>query len=148
MALALVALLAFAVPAFAASFSTGDYGGRTKQKNGKGKHRRISFHADFDADEITGIKFVETGKCKDGTTTIGKQKDLSAPVLANGTFTVKASSSNGGTKLSLKGKIAGTKASGSFIVKSRYKKHATKPNKHGKVRCSTGKVKWSAKLGG
>ena len=143
-----VALALPAPVAFGASFSSGSYKGKTAQRNGKHKRRTISFRADGESGEIFGIKFVETGRCSDGTTTIGKQKDLSATVGADGKFSINATSPGGGTRLSLTGTIAGTKASGRFTVKSRFKKRGTKPNKHGKIKCSTGKVKWSAKLVG
>lgn len=141
-AAALVACLLLAAPALGASFSTGNYAGKTKQK------RKISFHADFSTGELTAIKFVETGRCRDGTTTKGKQRDLVASVDANGNFKIAAKSDSGGTRLTLKGKIAGQKAKGYFVVKSRYRKNDTKPSPNGKIKCSTGKVKWSAKLHG
>ena len=43
------------------------------------------------------------------------------------------------------GTIAGSKAHGSFKVTSRFTKNGA-PSKDGSVHCTTGKVKWSAKL--
>ena len=145
----IVLALALAAPAFAANFQSGKYRGTTSQKNSNtGKHRSISFHADFDSLQITNLKFVETGKCSDGGKSSGTQKGLHADVDQNGDFTITAKSTSGATHLKLDGHIAGHKANGTFNVKSRFNKNTNQPDKHGSIRCSTGTVKWHASLSG
>ena len=143
-AIALVVALAAAVPAIAATFTTGKYKGTTGQKNPRHQFRKITFHADSTASEITNLKFVNTGTCSDGGASSGDQGPINMIVAADGSFKFDGSSASGATKLHLVGTIAGTKASGSFKVTSRFKKDGT-PSPTGSVRCSSGTVKWSAK---
>jgi hypothetical protein len=147
LALLLALVLALAAPALAATFTTGKYQGNTSQKKKNGKHRKISFHADNAAQQITNLKFTETGTCNDGGSSTGDQKGLHADVDAAGNFVIKGSSPSGATKLTLNGSIAGTKASGTFTVKSRFNK-AGNPDKNGKIKCTTGTVKWKASFVG
>ncbi|MEA2389084.1 MAG: hypothetical protein QOG41_1857 [Thermoleophilaceae bacterium] len=147
LALVVAIVLALAAPAIAASFATGKYSGTTAQVNKRtGKHRKISFHADSTAAQITNLKFVETGKCSDGGRSSGTQKGLHADVDANGDFQISAKSTSGATKLKLSGHIGGSKAKGTFSVKSRFNKDTNNPDPDGSIKCSTGTVKWSAKL--
>jgi hypothetical protein len=149
LALVAVLVLALAVPALAAtSYQTGRYAGKTSQKNSDGKHRKISFHADFDAGEITNIKFVSTGTCTDGGDSHGSQggkgSNLFANPNANGDFKFTTYSNNKATKLHMAGHIAGTKASGTFKVTSHYDKQGNSdPN--GSVKCTSGVVNWNAR---
>ena len=149
--IALVALLvlAFAIPAYAAvSYQSGHYVGTTSQKNSKGHHRKISFHANFDAQEITNIKFVSTGTCSDGGDSHGSQgshgSHLSASVNDNGDFKLDTKSKNGATKLTLRGHIEGKKANGTFKVVSHFTKDG-KSDPNGSVTCTSHKVTWKAK---
>jgi hypothetical protein len=136
----LAALLAVAAPAVAASFTTGHYAGKTKQK------KKISLDADSANSQINNLKFAEKGKCSDGGTSKGHQGPFNAvTVNPDGTFSVKGQSATGATKLKLNGTISGTKAHGKFKVTSRFTKNGT-PNPDGSIKCSTGKVKWSVKL--
>ena len=147
LALVVVICLALAAPAIAASFQTGKYVGKTEQVNKRtGKHRKISFHADSTAAQITNLKFVETGKCSDGGRSSGTQKGLHADVDDAGDFRIDAKSTSGATKLKLRGHIAGSKASGTFSVKSRFNANTNEPDPDGSIRCSTGTVEWTAKL--
>jgi len=144
-----VLVLALAAPALAAvTYSTGDYKGATSQRNGHHKFRKITFHADSVAGEITKMKFVESGTCSDGGTSSGSQKNLHTTVDSNGKFVVDAVSKSGATKLHLTGTIAGHKAHGQFVLKSRFNSHTNRPDKNGSIKCSTGKVTWSAALVG
>jgi pullulanase/glycogen debranching enzyme len=149
LALVAVLVLALAVPAYAAvTYQSGRYEGHTSQKNSKGKHRKISFHADFDAGEITNIKFVSTGTCTDGGdshgTQGGKGSNLYANPNANGDFKFTTYSKNKATKLTMRGHIEGRKANGTFKVTSRYDKQGNSdPN--GSVTCTSHQVTWSAK---
>jgi hypothetical protein len=145
----LVALaLVFAAPALAATFTTGKYKGKTEQTKSNGQHRKISFHADSAASQITNLKFFETGKCSDGGTSSGDQKGLHADVDTAGKFAIDAQSPKGATKVKVRGTISGTKASGTFWVKSRFNKDTNKADPHGSIKCSSGTVSWSAKLSG
>lgn len=147
LALVIAIVLALAAPAIAASFTTGKYSGKTEQVNkSTGKHRKISFHADSTAAQITNLKFVETGKCNDGGRSSGTQKGLHADVDDNGDFRIDAKSTSGATTLKLRGHIAGSKATGTFSVKSRFNKDTNEPDPDGGIKCSTGTVDWSAKL--
>jgi hypothetical protein len=151
---ALIALiaLAFAVPAYAAvTYQSGKYVGHTAQKNSQGEHRKISFHADFDAGTLTNIKFVSTGTCTDGGDSHGSQgtgdSHLHADTNANGDFQFTSFSKNKATKLTMKGHIEGHKASGSFKITSHFDKQGNSdPN--GSVTCTSHKVTWSAKKSG
>jgi hypothetical protein len=152
-ALACVLALALAAPAIAATFTTGKYAGKTSQINKRtGKHRKITFHADSAAGQISNIKFVSTGKCSDGSRSIGSQgkngNKLFADVDSNGDFSLFAPSKTGATKLKLKGHIEGNQASGTFSVKSRFDKDTGNPDPDGTVKCSSGTVEWSAKATG
>src|SRR5438270_12777139 len=105
-----VLVLALAAPALAdVTYSTGDYKGTTSQKNGHHKFRKITFHADSVAGEITKMKFVESGTCSDGGTSSGSQKNLHTTVDANGKFVIDAVSKSGATKLHLTGAISATR---------------------------------------
>ena len=147
-----VIVLALAVPAYAAvTYQSGRYEGHTSQKNSEGKHRKISFHANFDAGELTNIKFVSTGTCTDGGTSHGTQGDKDHKLFANpdpnGDFHFTTYSKNKATKLTMRGHIEGRKASGTFRVTSHFDKQGNSdPN--GKVVCTSGKVTWSAKKTG
>lgn len=134
-----LAVLALAAPAVAADFQTGGYKGKTKQK------KTIRFKADMAAGEIKGLKFGERGKCNNGDKSKGTQGPLSTDVDDSGKFHIDATSPSGSTRLVLNGTISGSKAHGKFTVKSRFDSSGA-PNPNGSVKCSTGKVKWSAKL--
>ena len=134
-------LLAIAAPALAANFTSGGYGGKTKQG------KRISFKASLDNGELTKMKFSERGTCNNGDKSKGTQGPLSAAVNDSGKFHISGTSSSGGTKLTLNGKISGSKAHGSFTIRSRFNS-AGKADPNGSVKCTTGKVKWNAKQGG
>lgn len=144
--------LALAAPAVAATFTTGDYKGKTSQVNrNTKKHRKISLHADATTNQVTDIKFVETGTCNDGSRTEGSQgtggNNLYADVDSNGHFSLVAKSTTGATKLTMSGDLSGDQASGTFTVKSRFNGSGN-PDPHGGVRCTSGTVTWSAKLVG
>jgi hypothetical protein len=149
LALVAVLVLALAIPAYAATtWQSGKYVGHTSQKNSDGQKRKISFHADFDAGELNNIKFVTTGTCTDGGDSHGSQggknSHLFAYPNANGDFQFTSFSKDKSTKLTMKGHIAGTKASGTLKVVSHYDKQGNSdPN--GSVTCSTHQVNWSAK---
>jgi hypothetical protein len=151
LALLTVLALVLAAPALASTFTTGDYVGTTGQKNGEGKHRKITLHADSTAGQLSRIKFFSTGKCNDGSHSHGWQgkgeNKLFADVDQNGHFSLFAPSKSGATKLTMSGTIVGNKASGTFTVKSRFNKDTNKPDPDGSVKCSSGTVKWSAKTG-
>jgi hypothetical protein len=147
LALVIGIVLALAAPAIAASFATGKYTGTTSQVNkSTGKHRKISFHADSTAAQITNLKFVETGRCNDGGRSSGTQKGLHGNVDPSGDFKIAAQSTSHATKLKLSGHISGSKASGTFSVKSRFNKDTNEPDPDGSIKCSTGTVHWSTKL--
>jgi hypothetical protein len=152
LALTVLIALAFAVPAYAAvTYQSGKYVGHTSQKNSQGEHRKISFHADFDAGELTNIKFVSTGTCSDGGDSHGSQgtgdSHLHAAPNANGDFQFTSFSKNKATKLTMKGHIEGHKASGSFKITSHFDKQGNSdPN--GSVTCTSHKVTWTAKKSG
>ncbi|HEX8074523.1 MAG TPA: hypothetical protein VF545_06035 [Thermoleophilaceae bacterium] len=131
-------LLVFAAPALAATFNGGKYGGKTKQG------KKISFKADAQTSEIRSLRFSERGKCNNGDQSRGSQGPLSADVSDTGKFHITGTSTSGATKLTFNGTITGNKAHGSFTVKSRFNS-AGKADPNGSVKCSTGKVKWSAK---
>jgi hypothetical protein len=144
-----VLVLALAVPAYAAvTWQSGRYEGHTSQKNSKGKFRKISFHANYDAGELNNIKFVSTGTCTDGGdshgTQGGKGSHLYAYPGAKGNFKFTSYSADKSTKLTMQGHIEGSKASGSFRVTSHYDKQG-RSDPNGSVTCTTGKVTWSAK---
>ena len=142
LAAVVAALLAFAAPALASSFTSGGYGGKTKQG------KRITFKADSSTLEVSNIKFSETGTCKNGDKSKGKQGPLSSTVSStSGKFHISGTSTSGATKLTLNGTISGTKAHGSFTIRSRFNKSG-KADPKGSVKCTTGKVKWNAKQGG
>jgi hypothetical protein len=148
--LVLAAGLALAAPAIAATFSTGNWKGTTAQVKGpKGHrtHRKISFKADSAAQEITKLNVDAQGKCSDKGVSIDKQSGLFADVNADGTFKIEGSGPKGGTKFKLTGKISGKKASGTFVIKSRYNSK-NQPDKNGSIKCSTGTVNWSAAFAG
>jgi hypothetical protein len=151
LALLVVLALALAAPALASTFTTGDYVGKTSQKNGEGKFRKIKLHADSTAGQLSRITFFSTGKCNDGSHSHGWQgkgeNKLFADVDGNGRFSLFAPSKSGATKLTLSGTIVGNKASGIFTVKSRFNKNTNKADPNGSVKCSSGKVSWSAKTG-
>jgi hypothetical protein len=153
--IALIAVLALAVaaPALASTFTTGRYEGKTSQKNkNTGKFRKISFHADSTAGQISNIKFVSTGKCNDGSRSQGSQgkngNKLFADVDGNGHFSLTAPSKSGATKLKMSGTISGNQASGTFSVKSRFDENTGNPDPDGSIKCTTGTVHWSAKTTG
>jgi hypothetical protein len=153
--LALIACLALAVaaPALASTFTTGKYEGKTSQKNkNTGKFRKISFHADSTAGQISNIKFVSTGTCNDGSRSQGSQgkngNTLFADVDGNGHFSLTAPSKSGATKLKMSGTISGNQASGTFTVKSRFNKNTGNADPDGSIKCTTGTVHWSAKTTG
>ncbi|MEA2397914.1 MAG: hypothetical protein QOK25_1470 [Thermoleophilaceae bacterium] len=141
LAAVVAAMLVLAAPAAAATFSSGSYGGKTAQG------KRISFKANFANTDVTKLKFSETGKCNNGDKSKGNQGPLNATVSSKGKFHITGKSPSGATKLSLNGVISGTKAHGSFTLVTRFTK-AGKASASGSVKCATGKVKWSAKLGG
>ena len=132
------ALLVLAAPALAATFTPGKYGGKTKQG------KKISFKANAETNEITSLKFKERGKCNNGDRSRGAQGPLSTDIADSGKFHITGTSTSGATKLTFNGKISGSKAHGSFTVKSRFNS-AGNPDPNGSVKCTTGKVKWSAK---
>jgi hypothetical protein len=146
-----VLALAMAAPALASTFTTGDYVGTTSQKNGEGRFRKIKLHADATAGQLSKIVFFSTGKCNDGSHSHGWQgkgeNKLFADVDENGHFSLFAPSKSGATKLTMSGTIVGNKASGTFTIKSRFNKNTNKSDPNGSVKCSSGKVKWSAKTG-
>jgi hypothetical protein len=149
LALVAVLALAIAVPAYAATtWQSGKYVGHTSQKNSKGKFRKISFHADFDAGELNNIKFVSTGTCTDGGDSHGTQGGKGSHLYAypnnDGDFKFTSYSKDKSTQLVMKGHIGGRKANGWFKVTSHYDKQGNSdPN--GSVTCTTHKVTWSAK---
>jgi hypothetical protein len=149
LALVAVLVLALAIPAYAATtWQSGQYVGHTSQKNSEGHKRKISFHADFDAGELNNIKFVTTGTCTDGGDSHGSQGGPNSHLFAypngNGDFQFTSFSKDKSTKLTMKGHIAGTKASGTLKVVSHYDKQGNSdPN--GSVTCSTHQVNWSAR---
>jgi hypothetical protein len=149
LALVAVLVLAIAIPAYAATtYQSGKYAGHTSQKNSDGQHRKISFHADFDAGELNNIKFVTTGTCTDGGDSHGSQGGKNSRLFAypksNGDFSMSSKSKDKSTTLTMKGHIAGTKASGTLKVVSHYDKQGNSdPN--GSVTCTTHQVTWSAK---
>jgi hypothetical protein len=148
--LVVVLALAVAAPAIAGSFSNGSWKGTTGQKMGpKGHrtHRKISFQADNSASEITKLKLNAQGTCSDKGTSVDNQSGLFADVDANGKFTIEGSGPKGGTKFKLTGTISGKKASGTFVIKSRFNKK-NQPDPNGSIKCSTGTVKWSAAFAG
>jgi hypothetical protein len=150
--LLLLAGLALAVPAIAATYSTGKYTGTTSQRNqNTHKFRKITLHADSTAGRVSNIKFVSRGKCNDNTHSEGSQgkgdNKLFADVDDNGHFSLFAPSKTGATKLTMDGDLSGDQASGTFTVKSRFDKNS-KPDPHGSIKCTTGTVHWSAKLTG
>ena len=147
-AIPLALMLALAAPAMAGVFSTGKYKGPTSQTNkNTHKKRKISFHADATNQQITNMKWVSTGTCSDGGTSIGAQGPLVMDVGAAGKFSLTAKSKLKATTLKVQGSIAGTKASGTFWVKTHFNKKGN-PDKNGSIVCSTGTVKWSAKFTG
>ena len=75
-------------------------------------------------------------------------QNLHTTVDSNGKFVVDAVSKSGATRLHLTGTIAGHKAHGQFVLKSRFNSHTNRPDKNGSIKCSTGKVTWSAALVG
>ena len=152
--LTLALVVAVAAPAIAATFSSGLYKGKTSQTNkNTGKKRKIQFRVDAANGEVRNLKFVETGKCNDGGSSIGSQQ-LDLYIDENGNFVdqddetpVRATSKSGATKLRLVGKVTGTTAKGNFTIKSRFTNgNPGKPDPDGPVKCTTGKVTWSAKL--
>ena len=146
---ALVALAA-AAPAIAATYESGRYAGTTSQINKQtGKHRKITFNADAVNGEVTKIKFYAKGKCSDDGTS-GRlhgtpPERLFADVDDTGHFSMVAKSPSGATTIRVSGDLAGNKASGTLSVKSRFNAKTNEPDPNGSVRCSTGKVRWSAK---
>ena len=146
---ALVAL-AVAAPAVAATFQSGSYEGTTSQINKQtGKHRKITFKADAVNGEVTKIKFYAKGTCTDGGTS-GRlhgtpPERLFADVDDTGHFNMVAKSPSGATTVRVQGDLAGSKASGTLSVKSRFNSKTNEPDPNGSIRCSTGKVTWSAK---
>jgi hypothetical protein len=149
LALVAVLVLALTVPALAATttYQSGQYAGKTAQKNSDGNHRKISFRADFDAGELRNIKFVSTGTCTDGGDSHGTQGGKGSRLFANpnshGDWKFTTYSKDKSTKLTMTGHIAGTKANGTFKVTSHYDKQGNSdPN--GSVKCTSGEVKWNA----
>jgi hypothetical protein len=148
LALVAVLVLAIAVPAYAATtWQSGKYVGHTSQKNSEGQKRKISFHADFDAGELNNIKFVTTGTCTDGGDSHGSQGGKGSHLFAypnnNGDFKFTSYSKDKSTKLTMRGHIAGTKASGTLKVVSHYDKQGNS-DPDGSVTCTTHQVTWSA----
>ena len=140
-------VLAFAAPAVAAAFTTGNYKGKTAQtyrKHHHKKHRKISVHADSTAGQVSNLKFFTQGKCSDGGRSSGKQGPFTTNVDQNGHFSVRGTSPSGATHLKLNGTLSGNKANGTVKVVSHFNKN-NQPDPNGKIRCSSGKVKWSAK---
>jgi hypothetical protein len=154
--LALLGLVALAVaaPALASTYTTGTYDGKTSQKNSRThKYRKITLYADSTAGQVSKIKFVHTGKCNDGSrthATQGKDKahQLIADIDGNGHFELTAKSKSGATKLTMSGTIVGNEASGKFEVKSRFNGQTQELDPKGSIKCTTGKVTWSAKTTG
>jgi hypothetical protein len=131
-----------AVPALAATaYKSGKYGGKTAQ------NKRISFTVDNQAAEVSKLKFKHTGTCSDGNVSDGRQGPFLLGISDAGKFHVKSTSPSGATHLTVNGKLAGKTASGNFTVKTSFNKKG-KPDKNGKIHCTTGKVKWTATLGG
>ena len=60
---------------------------------------------------------------------------------------VTAKSKMKATTVKVAGSISGTKASGTFSVKTHFNKKGN-PDKNGSIVCSTGKVHWSAAFQG
>jgi hypothetical protein len=152
--LALALAVAVAAPAIAATFSSGLYKGKTSQTNKRtGKKRKIQFRVDAANGEVRNLKFVETGKCNDGGSSLGSQ-NLDLYIDDDGNFVdqnfntpVRAKSDSGATKLTLTGKVTGTTAKGNFTIRSRFTSgNPGEPDPDGPVKCTTGKVTWSAKL--
>ncbi|HKP92095.1 MAG TPA: hypothetical protein VJT75_19150 [Thermoleophilaceae bacterium] len=146
--LAAVLVLALAVPAYAAvTYQSGKYVGKTAQRNSEGDKRKISFHADYDAGELSNIKFVSTGKCTDGGvshgTQGGKGSNLYALPNKDGDFKFTVQSKNKATTLKMRGHIGGTKANGEFKVTSFYDSQGNS-DPDGSVKCTSGWVKWNA----
>ena len=148
-----IAALAAAAPAIAATYESGKYEGHTAQINkATGEHRKFELRADAVNSEVTGIKFYATGTCSDGGKSYGlqgkKPNRLFGDVDENGHFKVVAHSTSGGTTVTVVGDLAGTKASGWFTVKSRFNSKTNESDPNGSIRCTTGKVHWSAKKTG
>jgi hypothetical protein len=145
-----IAALTVAAPAVAATtYESGKYEGHTAQINKRtGKHRRFVLHADAVNSEVSGIKFYATGKCSDGGTSYGlqgkKPNRLFGDVDENGHFDITAHSSSGGTKVRVVGDLAGNKADGWLRVTSRFNSKTNESDPNGSIRCTTGKVHWSA----
>jgi hypothetical protein len=149
LALALVVLLAVAATAIAATtFTSGKYVGTTEQKNSEGKHRKIKFKVNASTGMMHSMRFVETGKCNDDGTSIGTQKRLHAEIDANGDFRIDAPSNSGASHIKVRGHVEGSKATGTFSLKSRFNKKSNKPDPDGSIKCSTGTVEWSAHASG
>jgi hypothetical protein len=145
-----VAALAAAAPAIAATYESGKYEGHTAQVNKRtGKHRTFVLHADAVNSEVTGIKFYATGTCSDGGKSYGQQgtkpNRLFGDVDDQGHFDFTAHSTSGGTKVRVVGDLAGNKAAGWFRVTSRFNSKTNESDPNGSIRCTTGKVHWSAK---
>jgi hypothetical protein len=145
--IALAVALAAAVPAAyaAVTYQSGRYNGTTEQRNHEGKHRKITFRADYEGGEIRSMKFVESTKCSDGFNSVGTQRGLFGDVDENGDFVIKAVSSSGATHVTVKGHIEGRKAKGTINARSRFNKQ-NEPDPHGSIKCKSGDIDWSAKL--
>jgi hypothetical protein len=149
LALVAVLVLALAVPAYAAvTYQSGKYVGKTAQRNSDGDRRKISFHANYDAGELTNIKFVSTGTCTDGGdshgTQGGKGSNLFAHPNGDGDFKFTVKSKNKATTLKMRGHIEGKKANGEFKVTSFYDSQGNS-DPDGSVKCTSGWVKWNAR---
>jgi hypothetical protein len=145
-----IAALAAAAPAIAATYESGKYEGHTAQVNKRtGEHRKFVLHADAVNSEVTGIKFYATGTCSDGGKSYGQQgtkpNRLFGDVDDTGHFDFTAHSTSGGTTVRVVGDLAGNKADGWCRVKSRFNSKTNESDPNGSIRCTTGKVHWSAK---
>jgi hypothetical protein len=121
--------------ATATGFATGKYRGKSDQG------LKVSFRAG--KQQVTGFAFKETGTCSNGQKSNGTQGPFTMTIDAKGRFSASGASPSGATRSRIIGKLSGKQASGTFRIDTRFDASGN-PDPNGTVRCTSGKVHWTA----
>ena len=141
---ALVACLACGATIAEAAVKSGTYRGSIK---GAGT---ITIKVDSQKRIVKFVRTKITAKCDDGSEATNPKITTTgtAPIKSDGTFVWKADPEDvaaSGYSWRLAGTINSPKASGTLKETVRFAPGGEEPDPNGSVRCSTGKLKWSAK---
>lgn len=146
-AIAVAIFAVLAATAFAASWHTGTYKGKTRQQvYAKGHFRKghVRFRVTA-ARKVKGLRFEVLVKCADNsTTTWDVSRKAAVPVSKKGWFKLRTLTHGGTGRVHIAGRLKGKRAHGTL---GRYdKEDAQGQEDPNGVKCRSGKVKWRAKL--